>query len=182
MCATCIVNAMMLKRSPGQDFALEGQPPIPTRHRPQGSGSMRQRRTTKKMAKHEMDLDNRGSLQPLRKAGDTPCCQSHAWNIAPGGDSRSNKNMGVRNCCSTAPSSSSRKASSFPLERMAHGLGPVQCTGVSKSNGIESNRIEKKNIKHRIEPSTQKKKLNPSPRGARCASNKVGAPPLQHLH
>ena len=96
LCATCIVNAMMLKRSPGQDFALEGQPPIPTRHRPQGSGSMRQRRTTKKMAKHEMDLDNRGSLQPLRKAGDTPCCQSHAWNIAPGSDSRSNKNERLR--------------------------------------------------------------------------------------
>ena len=139
MCATCIVNAMMLKRSPGQDFALEGQPPIPTRHRPQGSGSMRQRRTTKKMAKHEMDLDNRGSLQPLRKAGDTPCCQSHAWNIAPGSDSRSNKNE-------------------------SHKPGPVQCTGV------------------RDQPSTQKKSLNPSPRGARCASNKVGAPPLQHLH
>ena len=92
-----------------------------------------------KMAKHEMDLDNRGSLQPLRKAGDTPCCQSHAWNIAPGSDSRSNKNE-------------------------SHKPGPVQCTGV------------------RDQPSTQKKSLNPSPRGARCASNKVGAPPLQHLH
>merc|ERR1712066_201701 len=124
----------MLKRSPVRAASDSDSPPPAGQweHAAKEDHQKKSSRVAVHLAKHEMDLDNRGSLQPLRKAGDTPCCQSHAWNIAPGSDSRSNKNISVRNCCSTAPSSSSRKASSFPLERMAHGLGPVQCTGVSK--------------------------------------------------
>ena len=72
-----------------------------------------------------------------------------------------------QDCCSTAPSSSSRKASSFPFERMVcHHVSWAGPRSMHRRFEIEWNRIESNRKKSNIEsnPPPQKKNSTP-PRG-----------------